>query len=104
MVRLRVVVRVVHHVAVTLARSSVALPVGVAAVIEARLELAKLAEVARLAHAPRHRVLNGAVAVEGAVGLAVLDAAVVPDHGWRTHALAKAVADAIYLPLINIAG
>ena len=60
-----------------LARVPIAQPVGIGAIVETGNVLAVIAKVSVSANASRHGIFQAAVAVEAAVVLAVLDAAII---------------------------
>ena len=80
------------------AGGGVAYAVGKGAVVEAEFVLAYLAEVAGLAHAPTHWILDRAPPIEAAIILTVLGATVVSDERRRALRRAEAVTDPINLP------
>ena len=92
-----VIVRRVHHIAVTKSRCGVALTVGVGAIIETRLQLAILSIVPRLTHTSTDRILYRTPPIKRAVILTVLDRAILRQKRWRTHYTAKAIAYSIAL-------
>lgn len=57
--------------------------------------MAVLAKVSIPADASRHGILQAAVAVEAAVVLAVLDAAIVSQEWWGALTRAKTIANAL---------
>ena len=78
-----------------LARVPIAQPVGIGAIVETGNVLAVIAKVSVSANASRHGIFQAAVAVEGAVVLAVLDAAIVSQEWWSALACAESVANAL---------
>lgn len=78
-----------------LAGVPVAQPVGIRAIVETGDVLAVIAKVSVSANASRHGIFQAAVAVEAAVVLAVLDAAIVSQEWWSTLACAKSIANTL---------
>ena len=78
-----------------LARVPIAQPVGIGAIVETGNVLAVIAKVSVSANASRHGIFQAAVPVEGAVVLAVLDAAIVSQERRSTLTCAKSVANAL---------
>ena len=92
-----VVVRVVHHVAVAHAVCRVTNPIGIGSVVQANLTITYFTKVSWVTHAACNRKLHRTISIEGAVVLAVLDAAVV-SNVWRVAVRSpKAVAYAVDL-------
>ena len=90
--------RIGNEPARALAGVPIAQPVGIGAVVEAGAVLAVIAKVSVSANASRHGIFQAAVAVEAAVVLTVLDAAIVSQEWWSTLACAKSIANTLRVP------